>query len=368
MALLHGFDESAFQGNAVPAADFAFIKATEGSGYTSSKFGAQWTSAKTRAKHRGAYCFARPEQSSAISQAARFLDVVQPSPGESVWLDLEASKLNQSATNAWARAWGDYVRDQAPGITSGVYLGRGYASNGTGRDLSQHFSYWWYAQYPSKYLLRRFRHLAMRARGIHPRSADAPRRVPIARATSLWPPEFTPALPSGITTGWPRPHIWQFTDNFGGLDASVSWLTLDQLAGGGHPQPQEDDVPDYVSLGMKNPQAVKKGATVNAVFDAEFGDAGKAHADGAHPGILSGGAHKTSFVATVEVAGSGTWRFVETDPAKGYAISKTYPMRTGPFTENGKVEPNQHLYVELHPAADGAMDVSIKCQYWHLSA
>lgn len=367
MALLHGHDISAFQSTTAPAADFDIIKATEGSGYTSSRFAAQRKSARSRAKHVGAYHFARPEQSSATSQAKRFLDVVQPTPGESVWLDLEASKLNQTQTNAWARAWGDYVRDQAPGITSGVYLGRGYASNGTGRDLSQHFAYWWFPQYPSKYLLRRVRHLAMRARGIHPRSAEAPRRVPIARATSLWPATFAPALPSGITTGWAKPHIWQYTDNFNGLDASISWLTLDQLAAGG-PHPQEDDVPEYVSLGMKAPQKVAKDKTATAVFDTEYGDAGKAHADGAFPGILSGGAHKTSFSATVEVSGSGTWRFVETDPAKKYAVTKTYPMRSGSFTENGKVEPNQHLYIELHPATDGAMNVAVKCHYWRLSA
>src|SRR5690242_9909419 len=101
MSLLHGVDVSAYQGATVPVMDFVIVKATEGKSYTSSRFAAQWASAKARARHRGAYHFARPEESSAASQAARFLSVVKPVPGESVWLDLEASKLSQAQTNTW---------------------------------------------------------------------------------------------------------------------------------------------------------------------------------------------------------------------------------------------------------------------------
>jgi GH25 family lysozyme M1 (1,4-beta-N-acetylmuramidase) len=205
--MLNGFDISAFQGNTAPAADFVIIKATEGSSYTSSRFSAQWKSAKTHAKHRGAYHFARPEASSAASQAAKFLAMVKPTRGESLWLDLEASNLNQAQTNAWAKAWGDYIRQHAPGITSGVYLGRGYASNGTGRGLNAHFDFWWMPQYPS------------------------------TARTSTWRTTFSPAVPSPNNTGWKKPHIWQWTDNFNGLDANLSTLTLNQLAGGGQPSP-----------------------------------------------------------------------------------------------------------------------------------
>jgi hypothetical protein len=211
MSLLRGHDISAYQGTTAPAVDFVIVKATEGKSYTSSKFAAQWKSAKTRARHRGAYHFARPEQSSAASQAARFLDVVKPVPGESVWLDLEASDLTQAKTNAWARAWGDFIRAHAPGVTSGIYMGSGYASNGTGRDLDQHFDLWWYPQYPS------------------------------SARTSTWRTTFSPWLPSGLTCGWKTPHIWQWTANFNGLDANLSPLTLDQLAAaGGEPTPSTE--------------------------------------------------------------------------------------------------------------------------------
>ncbi|GAA4515520.1 hypothetical protein GCM10023191_085420 [Actinoallomurus oryzae] len=211
MSLLHLYDVSAYQGTTVPAADAVFVKATEGSSYTSSKFHAQYAGAKQRARHRGAYHFARPEASSARSQADRFLDVVRPVAGESLWLDLEASDLNQAKTHAWAVAWADRIRDQAPGITYGIYMGGGYATNNTGRGLAAEYPFWWYPQYPT------------------------------SKATSTWPTTFAPWLPSGLTCGWSRPHIWQFSSAFKGeYDASVSTLTIDQLAGGGRPSTEVD--------------------------------------------------------------------------------------------------------------------------------
>lgn len=233
MNLLHGFDVSAYQGDTVPAADFMFVKATEGKSYTSSKFAAQWASAKTRAKVRGAYHFARPETSSGTSQADRLLARANAIPGEMLCLDLEASDLNQAQTNAWARAFGDRLREKTPGVTTVLYMGSGYATSGTGRDLADHFDFWWYPQYPS------------------------------TARTSTWRTSFDPWLPSGLTCGWKRPHIWQWSSNFNGLDANVSWLPLDQLAHGGHqpqPSPLEDDMP----YGGQLPAG--KGTKVNISF------------------------------------------------------------------------------------------------------
>lgn len=208
MTLLRGFDISGFQSATwTTPCDFLFVKATEGSTYKSGRFAAQWAGAGQHAKVRGAYHFARPEESSGASQADRLLAAARAVPGEMLCLDLEASKLNQPQTNAWAREFGDRLREKAPGVTTVLYLGAGYASNGTGRDLSQHFDLWWYPQYPT------------------------------AANTSTWKTSFTPWLPSGLTTGWKSPHIWQFTDNFDGLDASVAALTVAQLAGTTPPSP-----------------------------------------------------------------------------------------------------------------------------------
>lgn len=239
MSLLKIVDVSAYQGTTVPAVDVVFVKATEGSGYTSGRFTAQWRSAAARAKHRGAYHFARPEASSAKSQCDRFLDVVQPVVGESAWLDLEASGLNQAKTHAWAVDWADRFRDQAPGVTYGIYLGSGYATNNTGKGLAAEYPYWWFPQYPSAYQLAHVDVEALRAAN---RTAAVEARTPIAAMTTRWPPAADPWLPSGLTFGKPRPDIWQFTDNWNGLDASVSALTLEQLAGGGRPAPLEEDV------------------------------------------------------------------------------------------------------------------------------
>jgi hypothetical protein len=133
-------------------------------------------------------------------------------------------------------------------------------------------------------------------------------------------------------------------------------------------QQQEDDMPEYVSLGMKKAQPVKAATPARATFDVEYSDTGKAHADGSFPGILSGGKNGTQFVIEVDASGSagGSMRLIETDPAKDYAISKTYPMRSlGSETFVGLCDAGQHLYVELHPAVDGDANVVAKAQYWH---
>lgn len=230
MSLLHIFDVSGYNPDTIPACDAAIVKASEGKSYKSGSFAAQWKNAKAK-KHRGAYHFARPEESSANSQADRFLDIVKPIAGESLWLDLETSDLSQKQTNDWAHAFGTRLRSQAPNVTIGVYLGSGYASNGTGSNLNQTFDFWWYPQYMSKYQTRYGAFAAENQIAIN-RSDYTARRQFISGAVRSWPSAITPWLPDGITTGWVNPHIWQFTDNFNGIDASVSSLTLDQLENG----------------------------------------------------------------------------------------------------------------------------------------
>jgi hypothetical protein len=239
MSLLHGFDVSGFNPTAMRRCNFAFVKASEGKAYRSGSFTGQWASAHANAGWRGGYHFARPEESSYKDQADRFMDIVQPQPGEGLCLDLEASKLTQSETNVWARNFGDRLWDKAPGVTTVAYFGSGYSSNGTGRGLNQHFNLWWYPQYPGAYQMAGGDREDLRAAN---RSHATPDRTPFAAMTSQWPPAMTPWLPSGLTCGWSKPDIWQFTDNFNGLDASITPLTLAELVGGGPtPAPTEED-------------------------------------------------------------------------------------------------------------------------------
>lgn len=211
--MLHGFDISAYQSTSAPAADFVIVKATEGSSYTNARYAAQLASARGRAKVVGAYHFARPEASSAVVQADHFLAVAKPGPRDLLCLDLEASGLSQAKTNAWAVAFAARLKERAPGNKRVIYMGSSYASNGTGKNLADHYEIWWYPQYPS------------------------------ARSTSTWPSSFSPWLPGGLTCGWARPHIWQFSSVFrGAYDANISTLTIEQLAGSGQPTPTEVDM------------------------------------------------------------------------------------------------------------------------------
>lgn len=284
--MLHGFDVSAFQSTAIRPCDFAFIKATEGRSYTSSTFRAQWASAKSHAKHRGGYHFARPEESTYGDQAARFLDIVQPVRGESVWLDLEASRLPQADTNAWARGWGDYMRAHAPGVTSGIYMGSGYASNGTGHGLNAHYDRWWYPQYPNAYQVKSA--MQEEIQRLVNRTSYTPERTPVAAMTTGWPPALTPWLPSGLTCGWKRPDLWQFTDNWQGWDASVSALTVEQLAGGGQPTPEEDDmISGFITGGKGEKPPIGVGGKCTKLYlywdnTRENADLGIVRADQAH--------------------------------------------------------------------------------------
>jgi hypothetical protein len=129
-------------------------------------------------------------------------------------------------------------------------------------------------------------------------------------------------------------------------------------------QQQEDDMPDYVSLGLSKPQPVKNSQVARINFDTEYSDKAKQHADGPHPGILTGGKNGRMFSIEVDFSGSGggDYRLIETDPAKDHAISKTYPMNKPTYV--GLCDSNKHLYVEVHPAADGDVNVAVKALSW----
>lgn len=263
--MLHGFDVSHWQGSGIPSGSYTFlgIKVTEGSGYTDP------TAASHRAKARAKgvvpifYHFARPEQSSAVSQAKRLIAAAGARKGELLCLDLEASKLSQSGTNKWAKAFGDALRKYAPGIKTVVYVG-GYAHNGSGKGLSSHYDFWWYPRYPS------------------------------SAHTTTWRSTFNPRLDKN-TTGWSKPHIWQFTAWWAGkYDANISWLTRAQMTAGSAAKPpttsdnptsgDDDLLKNYRSAGVTKPLALPANKWSNIPWDSVYAGGivkGK-------PGILHG--------------------------------------------------------------------------------
>lgn len=221
--LTRGLDVSHYQGavnwkarRAQYNLGFAAAKCTEGTTFVDSQYATNRINAAAAGLPLIAYHYARPEASSAASQAARFVKAAGKVQG--LCLDLEASQLSQSATNAWLKAFGDALLTLAPGVTTFAYLG-GYASNGSGAGASEHFHRWWYPRYPG---------------------------------STSWPSTFAPTI-SGNTTGWLTPDIWQFSPDMAGMDANVSPHSVTELFSG-------DDMLSSADLA----------AIRAAVWDAEF--------------------------------------------------------------------------------------------------
>jgi hypothetical protein len=215
--MIRGIDVSHYQGAvnwpnlaATHRLSFGAAKCSEGLGFVDSQFKGNWAGMKAAGLRRIAYHYASPGSSSARAQAARFVALVDPQSGDGLCLDLEKSNLNMAQSNAWMKAFGDALRDLAPDAVTFAYLG-GYSKNGTGRDAVEHFDRWWYPRYAS-----------------------------MDRMTS-WETDFTPRLDAN-TTGWPRPHIWQWTPNLNGMDANVSPLTVDHLFTKEDNMPTADEV------------------------------------------------------------------------------------------------------------------------------
>ncbi|WP_234322884.1 lysozyme [Streptomyces sp. NRRL S-350] len=121
-----GLDVSSYQGNvnwssvAADGARFAYVKATEGTGYTNPSFAQQYNGSYNAGLVRGAYHFALPNTSSGATQAAYFVShgggwsadgrTLPPA------LDIEYNPygatcygLSQSAMVSWIRSFSDTV-------------------------------------------------------------------------------------------------------------------------------------------------------------------------------------------------------------------------------------------------------------------
>jgi hypothetical protein len=245
--MLRIIDVSAFQPkNWKPPAgtNGVFVKATEGAHWTSDSYTTQMDNARKATQFQGAYHFSRPEESTAKFQVDRFLSVSRPrAKTDIIWNDLEASKLTQKLTNAWAKEFAQRVREKFPENPLGLYMGGGYATNGTGEGLSDFYDLWWYPQYPSVYQLTAESEDFWRLMN---RSHYTPDRLALSTASSVWPSTFNPWLPGGAkdNTGWEDgPDVWQFTDHHlpDRVDASISPLTVEQILRGHGPAPMKED-------------------------------------------------------------------------------------------------------------------------------
>jgi GH25 family lysozyme M1 (1,4-beta-N-acetylmuramidase) len=121
LAYADGIDVSHWQGSIAwsqvenAGVQFAFMKATEGTGYTDTMLAKNWAATKQVGIYRGAYHFARPSVGSAPAQARYFVSKVGSFKEAGVLppvLDLEATGgLSPSQLRTWVSTWLTTVED-----------------------------------------------------------------------------------------------------------------------------------------------------------------------------------------------------------------------------------------------------------------
>lgn len=123
---------------------FAYIKATEGAGYTDPRYTANVAGAKSVGIPFGLYHYFRPD-GNAVAQASHFLQQAGDLTGQLLpMLDIEeCGKLSWEQLAASALAWLRHVRSQT-GVAPGVYLNGNYAAH-LGNALRAEAPVLWFA-------------------------------------------------------------------------------------------------------------------------------------------------------------------------------------------------------------------------------
>jgi hypothetical protein len=117
-----GEDWASYQSDGPPTAGlaFAFVKATEGTGYTNPRHAAQVATARAAHLVVGHYHFARPGTVS--TQVAYFLHQAAPRPGDMLCLDWEDAGVSSGWKDVFIRA----VQAAAPGHRVLLYCNSGF--------------------------------------------------------------------------------------------------------------------------------------------------------------------------------------------------------------------------------------------------
>jgi lysozyme len=125
----------------VGGAQFAFVKATEGTGYTNKYFASDFAALQANRMARGAYHFAQPVAGtvSAVAQARHFVSVAGKLDGRGDLppvLDLEVTGgLSATALVAWAKAYLAEV-ERLTGRLPMVYTSPGFWKSATGNSTA----------------------------------------------------------------------------------------------------------------------------------------------------------------------------------------------------------------------------------------
>ena len=115
--MIEGYDVSNYQADQFPTAgvDFAIIKITEGTGYTSPAWVAQRSWARTKGLVTGFYHFARP--GSMADQVNYFLGKVNLVDGDFLAFDWEDSGVSSAQKDDWIKR----AKAARPGVRVGLY-------------------------------------------------------------------------------------------------------------------------------------------------------------------------------------------------------------------------------------------------------
>ena len=151
---LEGIDISHWQGSvnwdsiAAGGIDFAYFKATEGTGYTDDQFARNWSESRRVGVARGAYHYFRPEMD-ALTQANHFLSVMGSlQPGDlPPMIDVEETRgVSCTGITNGIRTWADRVEAQTgrkPVIYTSVGFWSGSVCNSTAvNDLILWAAHW----------------------------------------------------------------------------------------------------------------------------------------------------------------------------------------------------------------------------------
>ncbi|MGA8210058.1 MAG: GH25 family lysozyme, partial [Nocardioidaceae bacterium] len=150
LAYAEGVDISHWQGSVswskvkADGMNFAFMKATEGTGYVDPTLARNWAGAESVGMYRSAYHFARPDKGTAAGQARFFVQTAGKFADKGDLppvLDLEATGgLGPAALRAWVTTWLRTV-EQLTGRTPILYCSPSFCTDRLGETAS-------FARYP----------------------------------------------------------------------------------------------------------------------------------------------------------------------------------------------------------------------------
>ncbi|MCA1220610.1 glycoside hydrolase family 25 protein [Streptomyces sp. 8L] len=334
-ATSRGVDVSAYQGvqdwaaHKAEGVAFGFAKASEGEHTHDSRFATHIKGIKGAGLVPGAYHFAWPNQPASV-EAANYVAAVKSYAGKGFchWLDLERysdgrNYAGRSAAQikAYATDWLAAVRKAFPGQRVGVYT--------SGDDLAK-------GHVPSGVPLW------------YPAYTWGTASVSYAKAEAAARPH-----PSGQT-----PLFWQFTST--PLDRSLCYLSATALrAWAAGTDAPEDDMPQFVNLGLAEPYTIAPGKDWDAIeFTKEYTDETGDHSPGGSVFVRGSARFSGQVSLTLEGAPAGAQiqvRQSEVDAKGAYVLD--HPITEIIATEGatfGTVPLTNHL-----PAGHG-MRIRVK--------